>query len=308
MLYYLVYFLLVLASPLYFRRFTINKKRSEWNRKPVARLFAVNHSNSFVDPIVIAFNLPFPTWFLARGDALAGPIGRFVARSFYIMPVWRQREGAGNLKGNYDTFARCMEIWKTKGSVMIFAEGLCENDWRLKPLPKGTARLVWQAWEQGLELEIIPTGVNYEHFHGPGKQCEIRYGAPMAYADLLENTTEARFYKQFNERLFAHLQPLVVEAADEKAALVGFSEPQPRADLGNALRSIAKFLHAPLYLPLRSFFERKTAGTVHFDAALFGSLLLVYPLFILLLATIIGLLGGPWWLAALWPLFAYLGR
>lgn len=308
MLYSLVYFLLVLASPLYFRRFTINKKRSEWNRKLVARLFAVNHSNSFVDPIIIASNLPFPTWFLARGDALAGPIGRFVAKSFYIMPVWRQREGAGNLKGNYDTFARCLEIWKTKGSVMIFAEGLCENDWRLKPLPKGTARLVWQAWEQGLELEIIPTGVNYEHFHGPGKQVEIRYGAPMAYTDLLENTTEARFYKQFNERLFAHLQPLVVEAADEKSALQTFSEPQPRAGLASAFRLMAKAIHAPFYLPLRGFFERKTAATVHFDAALFGSLLLLYPLFVLLLAVVIGLLGGPWWLAALWPLLAYLGR
>ncbi len=308
MLYYLVYFLLVLATPLYFRRFTINKKRSEWHRKPVARLFAVNHSNSFVDPILIACNLPFPTWFLARGDALAGPIGRFVARSFYIMPVWRQREGAGNLKGNYDTFARCMEIWKTKGSVMIFAEGLCENNWHLKPLPKGTARLVWQAWEQGMELEIIPTGVNYEHFHGPGKQCEIRYGTPMAYADLLENTTEARFYKQFNERLFAHLQPLVIEAADEKAALDAFSVPTSRSTIDLAIRTIAKFLHAPLYLPLRNFFERKTAGTVHFDAAMFGGLLLIYPLFVLVIAVVSALLGGPWWLAFIWPLLAYLGR
>lgn len=308
MLYNLVYFLLMLVTPLYFRRFTINKKRAEWDKKPKARLFAVNHCNSFVDPILIAFNLPFPTWFLARGDALAGPIGRFVAKSFFIMPVWRQREGAGNLKGNYDTFARCMEVWKGKGSVMIFAEGLCENDWHLKPLPKGTARLVWQAWEQGLELEIIPTGVNYEHFHGPGKQVEIRYGAPMAYADLLENTTEARFYKQFNERLFAHLQPLVLEASDEKSALQAFTEPAPRKGLSQAIRPIAKLLHAPYYLPLRNFFERKTAGTVHFDAAMLGSLMLSYPLFVFLLALLISLLGGPGWLAGFWPLLAYFGR
>ncbi|MFN3529099.1 MAG: 1-acyl-sn-glycerol-3-phosphate acyltransferase [Bacteroidia bacterium] len=307
MLYYLFYWLLILAIPLYFSHFYISKKRKDWSRKPKARLFTVNHTNSFVDPIIIAANLPFPTWFLARGDALQGKLGRFIAKSFYIMPVWREREG--NVRGNYDTFERCMEIWKGQGSVMIFVEGLCENDWRLKPFPKGTARLVWQAWQQGITLEIIPTGVNYEHFSGPGKQCEIRYGAPMVYTDLLENTTEAIFYRKFNERLFALMQPLVIEATDAQAALHQFTVKRGHGPLANFLRKLAKLMHWPYYSALRSLAKR-AKNTVHYDAALFGMLLLSYPVFLLVLMSMFLVLGLPglWLLTFVWPFMAWLGR
>lgn len=307
MLYYLVYFLLVLATPMYFRYFYLNKKRSNWPAERKARLFTVNHTNSFVDPILIASNLPFPTWFLARGDALQGRLGRFIAKSFYIMPVWREREG--NVRGNYDTFERCMEIWKGQGSIMIFVEGLCENDWRLKPFPKGTARLVWQAWQQGILLEIIPTGVNYEHFSGPGKQCEIRYGTPMAYADLLENTTEAIFYRKFNERLFALMQPLVIEAGDARAALQQFTVKRKRGLLAHCCRQLVKIIHWPYYSALRHLAGR-AKNTVHYDAALFGMLLLSYPVFLLVLMSLFLVLGFPglWLLTFVWPFMAWLGR
>lgn len=51
-----------------------------------------------------------------------------------------------------------------------------------------------------------------------------------------------------------------------------------------ALPAIAGYiLHAPLYYPLKRFVERKTEGTVFFDSVLFGTLLLLYPLYWLLL-------------------------
>lgn len=310
MLYYLGYALVLLTRHLYFRHFKIDKKRGQWSDEPRARLFAVNHHNSFLDPILLATQLPFPTHFLARGDALKGKIGAFLMRYFYILPVWREREGRNNLKSNYDTFDRCQQIWKTQGSVMIFSEGRCENDWHLKSLPKGTARLVWQAHEQNQILEIIPTGINYEHFRGPGKQCEIRMGAPMVYADLLENTTEARFYREFNARLFSYLQPLVIEANSATNALAQFSLPQIRSNFKTMLRGLAKLLHWPYYPYLKSLAARTTGQTVHYDAVLFGMLMLSYPVFLLVIASMLAIIGLPYlWLGALlWPLVAYWGR
>jgi len=309
MLYYLAYALVLLTCRFYFSHFAINKKRSEWSSEPRARLFAVNHHNSFLDPILLASRLPFPTHFLARGDALKGKIGALLMKHFCILPVWREKEGRDNLKSNYATFDRCQEIWKNKGSVMIFSEGLCENDWHLKPLPKGTARLVWQAYEQGQTPEIIPTGINYEHFRGLGKQCEIRVGTPMPYADLLENTTEAHFYREFNARLFSHLQPLVIEADCEAKALAQFAYPQPKTHL-NAFRALAKLLHWPYYPYLKRLTTRTTVHTVHHDAVLFGMLMLSYPVFLLVIASVLAIIGLPYlWLATLlWPLAAYLGR
>ncbi len=37
--------------------------------------------------------------------------------------------------------------------------------------------------------------------------------------------------------------------------------------------------HAPLYLPLKNFIKRKTAGTVFYDSILLGALLLLYPVY-----------------------------
>lgn len=310
MLYYLIYAFVLLAKKWYFSHFSSNRSRHSWDKAPKARLFSVNHNNSFLDPIMLASELPFPTYFLARGDALRGKLGAFLMKYFYILPIWREREGRDNLKSNYSTFEKCQEIWRRQGSLMIFTEGLCENDWHLKPFPKGTARLVWQAHQAGIELEIIPAGINYEHFRGPGKQCELRIGEQMPYADLLVDTTEAQFYRAFNARLFAALQPLVIEAKDAVEAKSKFIEIKHDTMLRKLARPLAKAMHWPYYAYLKRLATKTTAGTVHFDAALFGMLMLSYPVYLLLIASVFAIIGLPFlWLAALaWPLMAYLGK
>ena len=46
-------------------------------------------------------------------------------------------------------------------------------------------------------------------------------------------------------------------------------------------------LNAPLYYPLRNFVTKKTTGTVFYDSVMFGSLMLSYPIYYL----VINLLG-----------------
>lgn len=310
MLYYIFYGFVWLTKEWYFSHFSAQQSQMGWEKTAKGRLFAVNHNNSFLDALLVASQLPFRMHFLVRGDALRGKLGWFLIKYFNMLPIWREREGRENLKSNYSTFERCQELWSRRGSVMIFTEGLCENDWHLKPFPKGTARLVWQAHEAGLALDIIPTGVNYAHFEGPGKQCEIYYGEPMPYADLLEHASEAQFYRAFNARLFARLQPLVIEAADAAAAKLKFRVQAQETFVRRLTRPLAKFMHWPYYAYLKRFGAKATAGTVHFDAALFGMLMLSYPVYLLLIASVFAIIGLPFlWLAALiWPLMAYLGK
>lgn len=310
MLYNLVYRLVWLTKAWYFSHFQTKKLGPGLDQTTKGRLFAVNHNNSFLDAILVATQLPFQVHFLVRGDAMRGNTGNFLTKYFNMLPIWREREGREHLKANYDTFAYCQALWQKQGSLIIFTEGLCENDWHLKPFPKGTARLVWQAHQAGLALEIIPTGINYEHFRGPGKQCEIRMGAPMAYADLLEHATEAQFYRAFNARLFAHMQPLVIEAKDAVEAKNKFMVPASPSFLRSLVRPIAKGLHWPYYAILKRFAARSTAGTVHYDAVLFGMLMLSYPVYLMLIASVFAIIGLPYlWLATLlWPALAFAGR
>ena len=310
MLYYFVYALVRTTKEWFFSHFQTYYPGVELFKTPKARLFAVNHNNSFLDAILVASQLPFKLHFLVRGDAMQGKTGKFLTKYFQMLPIWREREGRGNLKANYNTFAHCQSLWQRQGSLIIFTEGLCENDWHLKPFPKGTARLVWQAHQAGLVLEIIPTGVNYEHFKGLGKQCEIRMGVPMGYADLLENATEAQFYRAFNARLFEHMQPLVIEAQDAAEAKTHFRVQAPSTWQRSFVRAIAKGMHWPYYAFLKGFAARSTAGTVHYDAVLFGMLMLSYPIYLMVIASVLAIIGLPYlWLATLlWPILAFAGR
>ncbi|MEJ7679763.1 MAG: hypothetical protein WKG06_18290 [Segetibacter sp.] len=46
---------------------------------------------------------------------------------------------------------------------------------------------------------------------------------------------------------------------------------------------IGLLIHLPLYLPLNNFIKKKTQGTVFYHSALFGALIILYPIYVLLI-------------------------
>ncbi len=309
MVYRLVRWWVSLTHLLYFRKTFWKPDAAGLVRDGRGKLFAANHPNSFLDAMSLAVQLPYPIYFLARGDALKGPTGLFLMKYLKLLPVWREREGRDNLKSNYDTFEVCLDIWRQGGAVIIFSEGLCENEWHLRPLPKGTARMAQAAMEQGVAVDVIPTGFNYGNFTGPGKSLSIATLPALDHLSLLssdENSAVAQ--KNFNDALRNALEQLVWEAADASAAAEKFPYPQRNGAIRRFLRLITLLLHGIYYLPLKNFVTRKTAGTVHFDSVLFGLLMVTYPFFLLFVWGVLALTGLEnsfcWML--LWPVSAWL--
>ena len=138
----------------YCRRIIINKKNILRQKGPL--LIASNHPNSFLDAIILATLFKSPIHSLARGDAFANKIVTKILASFNMLPVYRVSEGVENLENNYDTFSACQDIFKHDGIVLIFSEGRCINEWHLRPLKKGTARLALEAWQSGVNLKVMP--------------------------------------------------------------------------------------------------------------------------------------------------------
>jgi 1-acyl-sn-glycerol-3-phosphate acyltransferase len=97
-------------------------------------LIACNHPNSFLDAIILAALFKKPIYSLARGDVFKNKRIARILTALKILPVFRISEGAENLNTNYDTFAKCREIFKQNGIVLIFSEGLCINEWKLRAL------------------------------------------------------------------------------------------------------------------------------------------------------------------------------
>lgn len=288
MLYTILKFIVRLELLIFCRRVEIDKPQELRRKGPL--LLAFNHPNSFLDAIIIDIFFDEPVWSLARGDAFKGNLVKKILHGVKILPVYRTSEGVENLSENYKTFNDCIAIFKNNGLVQIFSEGKCVNEWHLRPLKKGTARLAIQAWEQGIPLTVLPLGINYSSFERFGKNVFIHFGEPITVGDIDITASDGLRNQAFNSKLKSQLERLVYEIPlDDKA-----TQEKKLARRPGLLEKILLFIpaiigfvvNAPLYVPIKTFLKKKAGGTGHYDSIMLGLLLIAYPLYLLLLVLI----------------------
>jgi len=265
-------------------------------------LIAANHPNSFLDAIILSTVFKRPVYSLARGDAFTKRFYKKLLYSLNMFPVYRISEGVENLENNYETFESCKEIFKKNGIVLIFSEGRCINEWRLRPLKKGTARLAQSSWQEGIPLKVLPTGINYQSFTSFGKNIHVNFGNIITEQDIPNNEGYGKTINGFNDKLRTELTSLITEAdstEQEKIKKIFFVRQ-------SLLKKIILFLpafigycvHAPLYIPVQGFAYKKGAHNDHYDSLMVGLLFIFYPLYLLLVCLLVcWFIGGFWWLA-----------
>lgn len=156
----------------------------------VPLLLCSNHPNAFMDAIIVGMTVKRRSWFLVRSDVFRK---KWMAAAFEfigMLPIYRLQEGVENLAKNDETFARCTAMLERKKAIIIFSEGLCIQERRLRKLKKGTARIAFTAEDANnfqLGLQIVPVGINYSST--PWKfrtTVHVRFGKPFAAADYAE--------------------------------------------------------------------------------------------------------------------------
>jgi 1-acyl-sn-glycerol-3-phosphate acyltransferase len=284
-----------LAIKIYCRNITINQPELLKADGPL--LLAANHPNSFLDAIILCTLFNKPVYSLARGDAFKGKLISRLLFSLKLLPVYRVSEGVENLEDNYKTFDACKKIFRQNGIVLIFSEGLCINEWHLRPLKKGTARLAISSWEEGIPLQVLPVGINYSSFRKFGKNVQLFFGSFIAASDVDGNNGHGKSIQSFNNHLLQQLQPFVFEIKNDAAALhQKFYVPQ------SAFKKIVLFvpsvigwlLHAPLYYPIKKMVKKLSFDTDHYDSIVVAILLLVYPLYSIILSVIVCAVTHQW--------------
>ncbi|WP_460570230.1 1-acyl-sn-glycerol-3-phosphate acyltransferase [Flaviaesturariibacter terrae] len=286
-----------LAIKIFCRRIFVN--RPEWLHAQGPLLLAANHPNSFLDGIILTILLDKPLYSLARGDAFAHSGLRRLIDIFHLLPVYRTSEGVENLGHNYSTFAACRNVFRAGGVVLIFSEGGCVNEWKLRPLRKGTARLATSAWQEGIPLTVVPLGINYSPFRNFGKNVWLRFGSPLDRATVELQPSEGLQFAEFNRQLRGQLQELVfdIDARNAPALKERLSAPLPwwqRIALA-PLALIGTIAHAPLYFPVK-WLTKARFNNDHFDSVVVALLLLLYPVYLVVLA-LLAFLWLPCWAA-----------
>ncbi len=207
---YYVRFWVKLAIKLFYRRIEIHGTDTYPQSGPV--FLAPNHQNAFMDALIPAVFARKPVHFLARADVFNKPLLAALLRSFYMMPVYRQRDGVASLAKNEEIFQRCFEILQSEGTLLIFPEATHLGERRLRPLSKGFTRILFGALEDhdDLHIQVVPVGINYEHYHKSGSRLIMNYGKPIAVSAYREA------YRQNAPRAMASLRMAVQEALAEE--------------------------------------------------------------------------------------------
>lgn len=282
--------------PIYCRTIAINKKELLKQKGPL--LLAVNHPNSFLDAILLCTLFEGTVYSLARGDAFKN---KFFARFLFLFkmfPVYRVSEGVENLDENYKTFELCKNVFKQNGIVLIFSEGRCINEWHLRPLKKGTARLAISSWEEGIDLTVLPIALNYNSFKKFGKNIKMFFGDPITKADIDYKNTHGNALRQFNETLNQQLAEHIFEIdnTDKIALQKAFYIRQPllKKILLGVPAAIGLLIHAPLYLLIKWISDGLIKEPGHDDSKIVGFLLVLYPVFLFVFSFSLFYFTGNW--------------
>ena len=153
-------------------------------------IYGQNHPTAFLDPVILTTQIRGKVWTMLRGDKFVNAPIRYLLHGIHNLPIWRASEGGGReaLRQNRAT----MDFATTKVTegegTLILSEGLCRHERRLRPIQRGTARMLFQAWRKdpSKDVAIVPVGTNYTDANAFRSSVTLTFCDPIRAADYAE--------------------------------------------------------------------------------------------------------------------------
>lgn len=200
----------------YFRKIIV----SGWQHVPKGKplILAANHNNAFLDSILLHVSLHQNIYSIARGDAFSKVLYRYFLRIYHVLPIYRKSEGSENLHKNEESFSMASAVLeKNLGPLLIFPEGTCVQEKKVRSLKKGMARIAFKAAEtKGFEEEIyiVPVGINYSRFSKAFGTIHLAFNQAIKVSDYrkMYEENEARAITKLTRDTELLLKEVVEEA------------------------------------------------------------------------------------------------
>lgn len=141
-------------------------------------VFAANHSNAFLDAVLVACSSHRNPWFVTRSDVFKrGGVRRWLFR-LRMFPVYRFRDGYTGMKRNDEFLNFCVDKLNDREAILIFAEGNHGTQHRVRPLQRGVARI---ALSESLKVPavIVPVGLYFESLKNFRTRVLVNFGTPI---------------------------------------------------------------------------------------------------------------------------------
>ncbi len=180
---------LAVGLRLFFNKIEITGKENLPKDKPF--FLAPSHQNAFLDPILAGLLIPtLHCHYLTRSDIFTKKT-RYFLETFKMMSIYRMKDGIDQLDKNQEVFDNCAKLFQNNKPILVFPEGNHGENYYLRPLKKGTARMAFYAQEKMKEdLMIVPCGLNYFSHNTPRTKLLIVYGEPISVNNYLPGYKE----------------------------------------------------------------------------------------------------------------------
>lgn len=183
------------------------------HNKPI--VLAPNHTNGFVDPVLVAILLKPKVRFFARGDAFKGRVIKWLLNDMHMSPIYRTQDGYSDVRKNDATFEECKLLLFEHKPILMFPEGLAVQEKRLQPLKKGLARIVFQTEEAvgfNKNVHVVPIGLNYTDAKKFRSKVFIHFGEPISIkkSEDIYRQDKAHAINDFTKILETNMRDLVI--------------------------------------------------------------------------------------------------
>jgi|GEM_PF-2176499 len=180
------------------------------NDKPI--IFASNHTNALIDPLVITYFSGKQHYFMTRGDVFSVKLIEKLFRSWRMLPLFRMKDGIETLSRNNAEMTFVTKQLAQGQSMIIFPEG--SHFWKrqVHPLKKGLVRMAFDVVDKNpaSELVVIPVGLYYNDMIKLNQDVLVNFGEPISLSDFSKEENIQKTFLRFNEHLRSKMQEQII--------------------------------------------------------------------------------------------------
>lgn len=187
-------------------------------------IFAGNHPNSLIDPILIITTCRRKVHFAAKDTLFKGRLMRAVLRGLGAVPLARKVEADGKIgdavgpardaaemaKLNDAAFEAMFAVLADGGTIGIFPEGISHDESQLAKLKTGAARLALGGAKRSGPIAVVPCGLTFIHPKRFRSRVLVQYGSPL----MIDPDEGPDAVKRVTEVIGAALRRLTINAPD----------------------------------------------------------------------------------------------
>lgn len=203
----------------WYKRITITGRENIPQGKPV--IFAPNHQNGIIDPLLVLAASRRQIVWLATADYFKNKLLAKILRRFRVVPVHRMKDGSDVLGDNRLVFMKCYEVLQRNHELGLFPEGAYWGYQRLRPAQKTISRIAFLSEELSnfeLDVQIVPVGITYSHYYHFHHNVLVQFGKPISVKEYKnsyrENSEKADL--ELRQTLEAALLELMIHIPSEE--------------------------------------------------------------------------------------------